>query len=177
MAGRRRGGAPRPPHTRHRTARPAGATPLPPAPPPPPGPPLAPAVPQPAGRTREPTEEQVHCLRDPRVLPGDAEIGEDEQAPVRRDVLGPVQFERRGAGRVPLAPGMLLAKDLRSPSPPADLPPRAQDLRVVLGPVEELAEDAGPDARIRLFLQGPVPDPAGDAQGAGDPAAPYIVSN
>src|SRR3989304_4487843 len=117
MAGRRRGGAPRPPHTRHRTARPAGATPLPPAPPPPPGPPLAPAVPQPAGRTREPTEEQVHCLRDPRVLPGDAEIGEDEQAPVRRDVLGPVQFERRGAGRVRLAPGMLLAKELRSPPP------------------------------------------------------------
>ena len=64
---------------------------------------LAPAIAQPAGGTPEAAKEKPHGLPDPRVLPTDPEVGEDEEAPVRGDVLGTVQFEGRRSSRVPLA--------------------------------------------------------------------------
>src|SRR2546429_1244748 len=72
-------------------------------------------------RTAKPTEEQLHGLHDSRVSPPDSKIGEDEEAPVRRDVFRAVQLSRGVAGGVPLASGMLELEDLRRPSFPTDL--------------------------------------------------------
>ena len=104
-----------------------------------------------SGRTAEAAEEQVHALLDARVRPRYAEVGEDEQPPVRRDVLGPVQVLWLRPRRGPLAPGVLLAEDLGSPSFPADLRPGTPDIRVVLGPVHDLAKDSVADAGVRVL--------------------------
>src|SRR5206468_1389752 len=61
-------------------------------------------------RTAKTTEEQLHGLHDSRVSPPDSKIGEDEEAPVRRDVFRAVQLSRGVAGGVPLASGVQIGR-------------------------------------------------------------------
>jgi hypothetical protein len=95
------------------------------------------------------------------MFAGDAEIGEDEEPPVRRDVFRTVKFGHRGARGVPLALGMLQFQDLRSPAFPSDLPLLSRDLGVARRFVEELSQDAEADARIRFFGEKPIPHATG----------------
>ena len=127
------------------------------------------------GRTAKPTEEQLHGLHDSRVSPPDSKIGEDEEAPVRRDVFRAVQLSRGVAGGVPLASGVLELEDLRRPSFLTDLLLRREDLGIVRRPVEQFAEDAIPKARIRIVAQEPVPHAAGNRHGDGSGRPIFIL--
>src|SRR3989442_11145066 len=69
---------------------------------------------------REPTEEEAYRFGDPRRLSCEAPVGEDEQPPVRRDVLRAVQLVGGAAGGHPLAFRMLASEELRGPSLPSD---------------------------------------------------------
>src|SRR2546430_17175769 len=80
------------------------------------------------GRTAKPTEEQLHGLHDSRVGPADFKVGEDEEAPVRRDVFRAVQLSRGVAGGFPsaswglemgaIAPPSVLTDSLLCPAEP-----------------------------------------------------------
>src|SRR5438094_10367196 len=68
------------------------------------------------GRTAKPTEEQLHGLHDSRVGPADFKVGEDEEAPVRRDAFRAVPLSRGAVGVVALASGVLDLERLGGPS-------------------------------------------------------------
>src|SRR5206468_9937132 len=106
-----------------------------------------------APRAREPPEEQVRRLPDPRVLLREPEVREDEELPVRGDVLRPVQLERGGPLRHPVALGKLFREDLRCPPLPPDLLFRAEEGGIVLGPVQEIPQDPEADARVRVLRE------------------------
>src|SRR5207249_6783441 len=72
---------------------------------------LAPGAPEIAG-AREPADEQVHGPGDSSVLLREPEVGEDEEPPIRRDVLWTVQLASGIAGGDPMPLWMLAIEDL-----------------------------------------------------------------
>src|SRR5437879_7659060 len=97
---------------------------------------LAPRAPEIPG-AREPADEQVHGPGDSSVLLREPEVGEDEEPPIRRDVLWTVQLASgiSGGNTVPL--GMLAIEDLDGPSAPPDLFLRPGDGRIVGRAIED----------------------------------------
>src|SRR3989442_5911955 len=78
---------------------------------------LAPGAPAIAG-AREPADEQVHGPGDSSVLLREPEVGEDEEPPIRRDVLWTVQLASGIAGGDPVPLWMRAIGGLGGPSPP-----------------------------------------------------------
>src|SRR5438309_1109510 len=64
---------------------------------------------------------------------------------------------------------MLLAEDPRGPSFPSDFLLRSDDLGIVPGSVEEVAQHAETDARIRILGEEPVPEAATDGHRPPEP--------
>src|SRR5437762_13382465 len=87
---------------------------------------LAPGVAEIAG-AGEPADEQVHGPGDSSVLLREPDVGQDEEPPIRRDVLWTVQLPSGIAGGDPVPLGMLAVEDLGGPSAPPDLLLRAGD--------------------------------------------------
>src|SRR2546426_8021639 len=139
---------------------------------------LAPAASQLAGRQEPMADQEVHPLRDARVLPGEPQVGEDEEPPVRRDILRAIQLQGRRPARGPLAFRVLFTKDPRGPALPPDLLLRTDEGGVVLRTIEEVPQDPEPHARIRVLREQPVPKSA--TQGHRVPAHPpalYVLRN
>src|SRR5205823_1827970 len=128
-------------------------------------------------RPREPAEEERHRLRDARVFPRDPEIRQDQESPVRRDVLRSVQFGGGGARGRPLPGRVLFAEDLRGPSLPPDLLLRSDDVVVIFRAVQQVPEDPDPDARVGLPIEQPFPQTAPKDHGGLGIAGAYIGSD
>src|SRR2546427_10141109 len=64
---------------------------------------------------------------------------------------------------------MLLAEDPRGPSFPSDFLLRSDDLGIVPGSVEKVAQHAETDARIRILGEEPVPEAATDGHRPQEP--------
>src|SRR5437879_12451674 len=120
---------------------------------------LAPGPPEIAG-AREPADEQVHGPGDssgPLREPG---VREDEEPPIRRDVLWAIQLASGIAGGDPVPLGMLAVEDLGGPSAPPDLLLRAVDGRIVGRTIEDVPQDAQTNARVRGLREKPISEPA-----------------
>src|SRR5207302_8954915 len=107
---------------------------------------LAPRAPEIPG-AREPADEQVHGPGDSSVLLREPEGGEDEEPPIRRDVLCTVQLASGIAGGDPVPLRMLAVADLGGPSAPPDLLLRAVDCRIVGRSTEDGLHDTQTNAR------------------------------
>src|SRR5437867_12673867 len=139
---------------------------------------LAPSAPQLAGGQEPTTDQEVHPLRDSWVLPGESQVGEDQEPPVRRDILRAIQLLGRRPARGPLAFRVLFTKDPRGPALPPDLLLRMDNGGVVLRTIKEVPQNPEPHARIRVLRKQPVPKSA--AQGHRLPAhlpALYVLRN
>src|SRR3989442_6266404 len=111
---------------------------------------------------------------DTRRLYCEAKVGEDEQPPVRRDVVRAVQLVGGAAGGHPLAFRMLAWEEFAGRSLPSDGFLRTDNDGIVRGPIEELSQDTEPDARIRVCLEEPIPESAADAHSRGGTRPAYI---
>src|SRR2546425_11331264 len=138
---------------------------------------LASAAPE-FARLQEPApDEQLHSFRDPRVLLRHPEFGEDEEPPVRRDVLWPVQLASGRPRSRPVALRVLFREDLRGPPLPPDLLLGAEDRRIVLGPAQDVPEHPEADARVRVLCEEPIPHAAAEGHVGCEIGSCYIVSN
>jgi len=89
-------------------------------------------------------EHEIHRAADLRMADGEAEVGEGEQPPVRRDVLGPIQ----ALPGLPEAARILFVEDLCSPSARWDLAARGAGLRRLRRSALDLYKIAVPRRRL-----------------------------
>src|SRR3989440_7764593 len=135
---------------------------------------LAPGAPEVAG-AREPADEQVHGPGDSSVLLREPQVGQDEEPPIRRDVLWAVQLASGIAGGDPVPLWMLAIEDLRGPSAPPDLLLRAVDGRIVGRTIEDVPQHAHTNARVRVLRAKPIPEPATQLHPRREPHNVYII--
>ena len=135
---------------------------------------LAPRAPEIPG-AREPADEQVHGPGDSSVLLREPEVGEDEEPPIRRDVLWTVQLASGIAGGDPVPLRMLAVEDLGGPSAPPDLLLRAVDGRIVGRTIEDVPQHAQTNARVRVLREKPISEPATQLHPLAEPHDVYMI--
>src|SRR5438552_4371612 len=123
----------------------------------------------------EPADEQVHGPGDSSVLLREPDVGQDEEPPIRRDVLWTVQLPSGIAGGDPVPLGMLAVEDLGGPSAPPDLLLRAGDGRIVGRTIEDVPQHAQTNAWVRVLREKPISEPATQLHPLLEPHDVYMI--
>jgi hypothetical protein len=105
------------------------------------------------------THDELRSATNPGIVTRHAKIGQEEEAPVRGDVLGPVDLLVRRAGSDPTPVRKLMGENPPGPPCTANLVVRGADLRVVWRPALYLTQKPPVDTGVGRRSYEPTPDP------------------
>jgi hypothetical protein len=127
---------------------------------------LAVGPPQEVGTSLGPTtHDQLRGATDPGIGPRHSEIGQEQEAPVRRVVLRPVDLLVRRPGSDPMSVGELMGENPFGPPSASDRPARRADPRVAGRPALHFRQKPPADTRVGRASRKPLPDSGGEAHG------------